>query len=222
MAEQEQSEPFAERSADPQERTGDLADERRSQILEAALTVFADKGLHDARMEDIASKAGVSKGLVYLYYKSKDAVIEALLRSLFTLELHNIQAMLKGTDSIGERLLRITRTFATEFDRFVVAQPLMLEFYALAARHRSVREFMTGALEEIRGLFAELIRQGVEQGEFRATTNPDEAAMTVIALLEGIALIITMAPHAISWREQADASMQLLVAGLTAPDEGAP
>ena len=85
MAEQdsrstEQPEQTAQ-STQAEMRTGDLADERRTQILEAALTVFAREGLHDARMEDIATTAGISKGAVYLYYKSKDAVIEALLRN---------------------------------------------------------------------------------------------------------------------------------------------
>lgn len=213
MIEQDAQE-YREQPVDPEARTGELADERRTQILEAALRVFADKGLHDARMEDIATTAGISKGAVYLYYKSKDAVIESLLRSMFTLEMRGMRAMFKGDDLAGERLMRLTRAFAADFDRFIVAQPLMLEFYALAARRRSVRGFLTGALDEMRGEFAALIRQGVEQGEFRATTNPDEVAMTVIALLEGIALIMTMAPHAISWREQAEVSMQILLAGL--------
>lgn len=211
MAEHEHS-----TSAQPETRTGELAEERRNQILEAALTVFAREGLHEARMEDIARKAGLSKGALYLYYNSKDAVIEALLRSLFTLELRGLRSALDGNGPVGERLLQITRALTSEFARLLMAQPLMLEFYALAARRRSVREFMAEALDQYRCQFAALVLQGVERGEFRATINPDEAAMALIALYEGIALMATMTSQAALWGQYAEGSMQLLLAGLRA------
>lgn len=211
MAEQEHS-----GSAQPETRTGELAEERRNQILEAALAVFAREGLHDARMEDIAKKAGLSKGALYLYYNSKDAVIEALLRSLITLELRGLRPVFTGDGPVGERLLRITRVFTEEFARFLIAQPLMFEFYALAARRRSLRDFLTAALDEYRSQLAALIRQGIERDEFRATVNPDEAAMALIALYEGIALIATMTSQAAWWREYAEGSVRLLLAGLRA------
>lgn len=203
-------------SAQPETRTGELAEERRNQILEAALTVFAREGLHEARMEDIARKAGLSKGALYLYYNSKDAVIEALLRSIFTLELRGLRSLLDDNGPVGERLLQITRVFSNEFARLLMAQPLMLEFYALAARRRSVREFMAEALDQYRRQFAALVQQGVERGEFRATINPDEAAMALIALYEGIMLMATMTSQAALWHQYAEGSMQLLLAGLRA------
>src|ERR1700689_1797970 len=60
---------------------------RPAEILEAALDVFAEKGLMAARMDDIAARAGVTKGTIYLYFENKAAVFRALL-----------------TESIGERL----------------------------------------------------------------------------------------------------------------------
>jgi AcrR family transcriptional regulator len=58
--------------------------ERKAALLRAARDVFADKGYHDAKVEDIAERANVAKGTVYLYFKDKRAVLEELVDGLFT------------------------------------------------------------------------------------------------------------------------------------------
>src|SRR5215469_12027017 len=55
-------------------------DARPAEILDAALKVFAEKGFAGARMEDIASRAGVTKGTIYLYFENKEAVFKTLVR----------------------------------------------------------------------------------------------------------------------------------------------
>jgi AcrR family transcriptional regulator len=70
----------------------DKSPERKQQILEAAIAVFARLGFRAARMEDVAEQARLSKGALYLYYKSKDAIIAALLQHLFTQEFKQLQA----------------------------------------------------------------------------------------------------------------------------------
>ena len=56
----------------------DVSEERTAQIITAAMQVFAQQGLEKARMDDIASESGLSKGTLYLYFKSKDAIISAI------------------------------------------------------------------------------------------------------------------------------------------------
>ena len=55
----------------PEPRWRRLPEERPKQILDAALSVFADRGLADARLDDIAKRAGLSKGTIYLYFPNK-------------------------------------------------------------------------------------------------------------------------------------------------------
>src|SRR6266436_2876032 len=57
-------------------------DARPQEILEAALSVFAERGFAAARMEQIAARAGVSKGTIYLYFDSKEAVFRALVHEV--------------------------------------------------------------------------------------------------------------------------------------------
>ncbi|HUY77878.1 MAG TPA: TetR/AcrR family transcriptional regulator [Ktedonobacterales bacterium] len=193
----------------------DNSEERRNQILEAALNVFARKGFDEARMEDIATESGVSKGGLYLYYKSKDALIEALLRSMFSVELHGMQARLAKGESATARIQSLTHTMTSLMERMSVVAPVMLEFYAIAARRESVRVFLSDALQQFRDVFAEIIRDGIARGEFRGV-NADAAAISLIALYEGMALLWFMTPRAIP-KGYGEEAVSLFLVGLNAP-----
>lgn len=65
----------------PEPRWRRLPEERPRQILEAALEVFAERGLSDARLEDIARRAGVSKGTIYLYFPNKEELFREVVRT---------------------------------------------------------------------------------------------------------------------------------------------
>src|SRR5207249_8991221 len=56
-------------------------EEARSRILDAANKVFAERGYHEATMEDIAKRLGVSKGAIYLYFSSKEDLFEAMVKT---------------------------------------------------------------------------------------------------------------------------------------------
>jgi len=194
----------------------DLSEERQQQILEAAIRVFAEHGFHDARMEDIARESGLSKGAVYLYYKSKDAIIATLLRTMFTWMMRSFRSTIEGSGTATERLQAMMGTFADEIDRMAMAMPILLEFYAVAARQASVREFFAHVYAEFRDVLAAMIRQGIENGEFRAV-DPEEAALTFLALTEGLTLIWAMNPRGLAWREHGNAALRLLLDGLRTP-----
>ena len=191
----------------------DVTEERRTQILEAAVQVFAERGFHQARMDDIAERSGLSKGALYLYYKSKDAIIAALMRSLFTLELRGTRALLDAPDPVAERLIVITRMFTSELERMSFALPVLLEFYAVAARQRAVCQFLSEMFSEYQDLLQAFIQQGIDRGELRPA-DPGDVAVTLTALYEGLAVIWVMAPHALNLSEQAESSVRLLLAGL--------
>ncbi len=191
----------------------DISEERRAQILEAALEVFARQGFHEARMDDIAQASGLSKGALYLYYKSKDAIIGALLQTLFDVMLRRSRAIEQEEGSARERILRITQRFADEVDLFSKALPVMLEFYAVAARDRVVRASLGGMLDDYSKLLTTLLRQGIERGELRAD-DPEGLAIALIAIWEGLTLLWVTMPDKIRWREQATLAVNVFLDGL--------
>lgn len=195
----------------------DVSEERRAQILEAALEVFARQGFHDARMDDIAQASGLSKGALYLYYKSKDAIIGALMRTVFSVAVRGMRAIEESDLSARERILLTTARFADELERFAATLPVMLEFYAVAARDRTVRGYLREIYKDYGASLARVIEQGMAQGEFRAGDDAVNLATALIALWEGITLMWAMAPDVIHWREQATLATTALLDGLRPP-----
>src|SRR5215470_12120599 len=93
----------------------DVSEERKNQILEAAIAVFARLGFQQTRMDDIAEQAGLSKGALYLYYKSKDAIIAALLKHFFAQEFSRLQEFVASDrqEAVSEQLMILTRQLAS-------------------------------------------------------------------------------------------------------------
>lgn len=186
---------------------------RREQIVEAALEVFARKGIQGATVDDIGARAGVSKGLVYLYYKSKDALMESVLRRLFEMDLARSRALLMQPTSASARLMDYARSFAEGVPRYRAWLPLFHEYYALLGRNRKLRAITAAYYREQEGLLATLLRQGAQAAEMRCE-DPETAAVTLLALQEGLILRWMMEPDMTDWSAQAESSMRLWLRGL--------
>jgi len=201
----------------------DVSAERRAQILEAALRVFARKGFAGARTDDIAQEAGVSKGLLYWYFKSKDAIIRALLGVLFEPDLKVLERLVAQRERpAGERLLEVARQALDSLPAIESVLPVAYEFYALAARPGPVRQALQEYYRRYQTLLAELITQGVARGEWQVD-DPQEIALGWLAQFEGLLWLWTLRPEEVSleptWMKLAQRLLQLL----TLPDgEGAP
>lgn len=194
----------------------DVSEERKSQIMDAAINVFARQGFHQARMDDIAEEAGLSKGALYLYYKSKDAVVGAIFTFIFSQLMKRVNAFVAADDggSVRDKLLKLNRYFAIEM-RWMLSSltPILFEFYAVAARQKDVRQSLKEYFQEYRTALATLIRRGIEQGEFRPV-DPEAVAITHTALYEGLALLTVVDPQGLDWERAGDTSLRLLLDGL--------
>lgn len=201
----------------------DVSEERKSQIIEAAMNVFARQGFHDARMDDIAQEAGLSKGALYLYYKSKDAIIAAILNYFFALEMRKIRAILEaGNDlSIDERLLSINHFFAADLKWLSTAAPIMFEFYAVAARQKVVRQSLKGYFKEYRDLVTVFIQRSIDQGEI-GPADAEQIAVMLASLYEGLVLLWMIDPQAVQWEEMGAASIRIILAGLRSSEAAHP
>lgn len=190
-----------------------LPEERITQILDAALRVFAREGFAKARMETIAEEAGLSKGTLYLYFDSKDALITALLERFFATELQDFQLLLATDAPAADRLLFLAQHLAAEVEAMSTQMSISFEFYAVAARQESVREFLRAYFHQYTDLIEALIQQGINRGEFRQTPTR-EAALTLVALFEGLNLLHVVDPEAIHFQLQAEAAVRLIINGL--------
>jgi AcrR family transcriptional regulator len=95
---------------------------RRQAILDAALTVFAERGFETARLDDVAARAGVAKGTLYLYFKDKESLFEEVVRS--------------AVSPILERLNGLAATPDVPFDTALEAMFAMFEKEVLGTQRK--------------------------------------------------------------------------------------
>ena len=156
-------------------------DARPQEILEAALSVFAEKGFAAARMDDIAARAGVSKGTIYLYFDSKETVFKALLQETAESKLGEFLTLASAHQGaiapFLAQLLRGIGAFLVATDRVVLPKIVIAEagnFPDLARFHHDI------VIMRVLGFIASLIAKGQVQGEFRPMP-PEHAARLFVA-----------------------------------------
>lgn len=201
----------------------DLEQKRRQQILEAAETVFADRGIDRARMDDIVQATGLAKGTLYWYFKSKDAIVDAIIDRYFEGEMQKAQELLQAEGSAMERIQQFLEIAIREIRRMERLLPLGYEIFSLVARQKRVRDRLQGYYHQYLDLIAELYRQGVERGELR-DLEPQEAALVAGGLIEGIGLYWFIDPKSIDWERSQRAAFSILERGmlLVETDNAAP
>jgi AcrR family transcriptional regulator len=153
---------------------------RPDEILAAALESFAERGFAATRLEDVAARAGISKGTLYLYFKSKEELFEAVVRATLLPNLERLEALAATFEGPSALLLeRLVRTIAGVVSSRVGAIPKLV--IAEAGNFPDLARFY---LDEVirRGLrlIGTILRRGIARGEFRAV-DVDHAVFCVIA-----------------------------------------
>jgi AcrR family transcriptional regulator len=99
------------------ERREQYIEERRKQILDAAIEIFGGKGLDNATMDEIAQAVGISKGTIYLYFKSKDEIFDTILaeRSYMPLLIDSIDYTKISTESADFSLQSFLEDISNNF-----------------------------------------------------------------------------------------------------------
>jgi AcrR family transcriptional regulator len=194
-------------------RRPDISEIRRNQILDAATTVFVRLGFQHARMDDIVEESGLSKGTLYWYFKSKEDIINAILRRLFTGELENLESLLEAEGTASERLIQLTNNRVTGLKHMSNLVPIIFEFYAVAVHQQWVQQFIGEYFKHFRELLEALIRQGVERGEFRPV-NTTDAAISLTSMYEGLTIHWLMDPQTVQWDILSESSIPMLLDGL--------
>ena len=147
---------------------------RPAEIIEAGLAEFAEKGFAAARLDDVAARAGVAKGTIYLYFPSKEALFEAVVLSRISPVLDGLQDGIAAFPGSTEDLLRtlLTRIYREILgsDLHVVIQMIIAEggrFPAIAETyHRQI-------ISKGRLVLDRIVARGVARGEFRAGAGAD-------------------------------------------------
>lgn len=153
---------------------------RPDEILDAALAVFGEKGFDPARMDDIAAAAGVSKGALYLYFESKEAVLKGLIKrevAPVAARVHALAESGAGDPAGALRLILSAASQMTEAPGFAATPRLVL---SIAARFPEIGRYYREHVVDV-GLNAieTLIAKGAAAGVFRAVDARAAARMVM-------------------------------------------
>ena len=186
---------------------------RRAQILEAAITCFADKGYYGTSVDDIAALTHLSKGAIYHHFESKRDILLALFEGWSA-------DLLTRWRSIGEQsgpLEALGRSAQEALDLVEDVVPLSragLELCSHAVRDDDLRQRMAAVYADGRRHLTGLIEEARQQG-LVGDVRAQPLATVLIAMFEGLFLLKAIDPEAIdieaAWRE----GMSALLRGLT-------
>jgi TetR/AcrR family fatty acid metabolism transcriptional regulator len=160
----------------------EAATERRRQILDAAVRVFARQGFHSTRVADIADEADVAYGLVYHYFDSKENVLDELFRQRWSLLIEAIRAADESTLAPQDKLGAVAG-FIIDSYRY---DPELMKVIIVEVT-RAANSFGQTHLEQINEayrLIAKIVSEGQAGGQFRNDVDAYFASMTFYGVIE--------------------------------------
>jgi AcrR family transcriptional regulator len=191
----------------------DVSEERKDQIMNAAEEVFSQKGFSDARMDDIAEETGLSKGTLYLYYKSKDDLIIAILDRIFQHEFRIFENLDLASMSATDAIWTFTETTSKDVKMMMRLLPITYEFMGLAFRNKFVQKAFKTYLTHYLDILIPIIQHGIDTGEFRPA-DAKEIAIAMGAILEGTLLLWVYDNSLIEPEKHLRSGMKLLLEGV--------
>jgi AcrR family transcriptional regulator len=181
--------------------------------------VFARKGFHQARIDDIVRESGLSKGTIYWYFKSKNDIITALSQRMLDQEIDNLRALLDAEGTVRERLLGYVRYMTDTIYQFAETGllPIFYELYVLAMREEDTRVVIQQYIKNTHVTLTLLLQQGIDRGEL-CSSDPQAAALALAAQYEGCLLLWAVDPQGIRLDAFLYTSLQLHLNSLLTDD----
>lgn len=192
---------------------------RPGEILEAAVACFAERGFAATRLDDVAARAGVTKGTLYLYFSGKEELFKAVVRHWITANIARAETAVAGATATTPELLTqlvtnwleiFTTTPAGAIPKLIIAEagnfPELARFYYDEVVMRGTR------------LVGGLLRRGIERGEFDPALDLDPVVFCIISPILMNALwrhsLAPYAPRVIDRERFARSLLALLLDGL--------
>jgi len=191
------------------------SDDKRRRILEAATRVFARKGYFGARVSEIARRAGVADGTIYLYFKSKQDVLVALFDEIMADHLERGRAELLQVRGAADRLEAIAehhlRLFGENPDLAVVFQ------VELRQSTRFLERFTASWLQDYFSLISGVIEEGQREGALRADLPRKVATKAFFGVLDEMVTSWILGRRDYDLSRLAPPVLDLFLRGIAAP-----
>lgn len=171
--------------------------ETRARLLRSATTVFAERGMERASIDDVAERAGYTKGAFYASFTSKEDLFLALLDEHFADLLERLDRVLSGDDDLVDQ----AREGAASFMSFIAADPdwerLFFDFSVYATRNEPFRRELVHRRRALREGIGTLLQRRVDELGVEPPLPVADIAMMVFAMGDGVALQKLLDPESV-------------------------
>jgi AcrR family transcriptional regulator len=198
-------------------KTAPLKVKRQEQIKHAAIEIFSAKGFHNTTMQDIAVAAGLGKGTLYWYWKSKEELAFSLAKDMLSDFLELIEETRTAKGSVLQRLQLLAGKVADHYEDHKASCRLLLKF---RADQRYI--FRGDYIEKVMSYYAlmrtaisEIIQQGIDSGEL-SEIDPDAMALIFLGIVQGLEIEWLENEDSFSLHEGFTTVLRLMQPGLKA------
>jgi TetR/AcrR family transcriptional regulator, repressor for uid operon len=182
--------------------TSQYKTEIREKIVEAAIVTFSKHGYDRTKMDDIAETANLSKGTIYLYFKSKEELFYAISEN-------NIKALKEQLSVLftkSEDLISDSQKFYVNFRKASEqSDKVFLESIAESSRNQRLQEMLYHQRMKVLDIVTEYLKLQIKKGFFRSDIDIDAVAIGLVSLYDGLSISkiigISEAQNKKSWNE---------------------
>jgi AcrR family transcriptional regulator len=190
---------------------------RPEEIVEAALELFVEKGFSATRMDEVARKAGISKGTLYLYFDSKESIFHAVVQNIISPMIDEVEIVVSRHKGPAAELLKelMRGWWQTTQDSPLAAVPKLMISEA-GNFPEMARFYIDNVFKRVRNLLEQVIRTGINSGEFRHVQVRTAARLLMAPVIQAHLWVHSFTPYddPQDWESYMDLHLQLFMHGL--------
>ena len=189
-------------------------DQRKYQILDAALEVIVNKGYEGSSMSDIVKKSNLSKGAIYWYFKSKKEVYLELVNHWVHYYSPTLNHIIEDNQPASVQLKELFNYFITQYETDQTVFKAVAVFWSLAGRDNDFKEKFDKVYSEFFTLIENIIIKGVEKNEFK-NLDTKIAALSIMVNIESTIWFALFDDFGVSATKYMTTITEFILAGLT-------
>ena len=189
--------------------------DRPQEITNAALAAFAEKGYAATRVDDVAKRAGVSKGLLYLYFKTKEELFKSVIRSLVIPRIDRLTKIVDASEMSSEEFLRGP---FLEFAKQLPGSPVSVVVRLMVAEGPKHPDLVSFYWDNVvsRGLaiIEELLARGVRNGEFQKSAVSEQPQLFIMPVVFSVIFNLLFGERSMDTDKIIETQIDLLITHL--------
>jgi AcrR family transcriptional regulator len=189
-------------------------EEKTRFISQSALTVFRDRGYYRTRMVDIATAAGIGKGTLYEYFKSKSDILRFAFEEYFTVFSQGLLDVMQTKHDPARKLIALIDFALSHAAEWEDHCTVYVEYFSSARPDDDSPFSLSSIYGYMKDMLVTIIREGQQLGEFHDSLDPAAVAELLVSIYDGIILHRLFAGRGIDRETLRETTLHVLKSGL--------